>query len=99
MSVRILKRRPTELEMRSCLPVILPVGEAYYFGGATAQLKLAESFVSPVPLYRATCGYAQSGRRMATPFAGTSSTYFVATIRTGAAPPSTHSIKAVNKSS
>ena len=37
-----------------------------YFG--TWQLKFAASFMSPEPLYIATCGYGHSGRWNATPF-------------------------------
>ena len=65
----------------------LGVHDVRYF--AVAQTKLAASFMSPVPLYLATCGYGQSGRWRATPFEGSPSTYFVAMILSGAVPFST----------
>src|ERR1700687_3454155 len=52
--------------------------------------KLPASFVSPLPLYFAICGYGQSGRVIFTPFAGSPLSYFVATIAFGAIPFSTH---------
>src|SRR5215471_7389416 len=59
-----------------------------------AQTKFAASFVSPLPLYFATCGYGHSGRVNFTPFVGLSSAYFVATIDEGAIPFSTHRSRA-----
>src|SRR6185295_14083775 len=54
------------------------------------QLKLSLASTLPLPSQCAVCGYGHSGRVMTTPFAGSSSTYFVATICFGATPSSTH---------
>src|SRR5207253_5043810 len=54
---------------------------------------------SPLPLYSAICGKAQSGRWKAIPLAGSSFTYLVAMIRWGAIPCSTHWSRAESTSS
>src|SRR5271155_4731857 len=59
------------------------------YSGAT-HAKLAASFVSPLPLYLATCGYAHSGRVICTSAPGPDPAYFVAMIAAGVDPLSTH---------
>src|ERR1700679_1724769 len=57
---------------------------------STAHEKFAASVTSPDPLYFATSGNGHKGRVIATPLVLSLETYFVAMIRAGATPFSTH---------